>query len=223
MGWLDKFFGRKASGETGQAVPPQAPIMSSQDSYDDYSPADEARDYIRRDYLGGFYPDDQVIENARDVLLDEMDEEELDRLLPALLAEVKAEHAETQKTWPATTDCDRLDAAFATLEADGIVARQNFSCCGTCASSEIWGEMEAVRDSGGPVRGYAYYHMQDTEAAVEGDGIYLGYGATEEGEGPALKVAQDIVAGLKAHGLQTQWNGSWGQRIGVTLDWKKRR
>jgi hypothetical protein len=65
--------------------------------------------------------------------------------------------------------------------------------------------------------------MQDTERAAEGDGLYLNYGACEDGEEAALAVANDIVTQLTAHGLRTEWNGSWNQRIAVSLDWKRRR
>ncbi len=223
MGWLDKFFGR-GKAETSHAgnSAPALPVASNE-AGDAYSPQDEFRDYIRRDYWAGFRGDDEIVDNAKDIMSDEMDLAELDRIAPALLAEVKAAHAEEQKSWPDKTDCDRLDEAFAALEASGIVARQNFTCCGTCGATEIWDEMAEVRDRGGAVRGYAFYHMQDTESAVEGGGLYLGYGATEEGEEPALTIARNIVTGLEAHGLQTHWDGTWGQRIGVSLDWKKRR
>lgn len=79
-----------------------------------------------------------------------------------------------------------------------------------------------MKQAGGPARGYAFYHTQDTEAAADGSGLYLNYGACEEGEAPALEVASAIVAELERHGLATRWNGSWDQRIGVTLDWKRR-
>jgi hypothetical protein len=64
--------------------------------------------------------------------------------------------------------------------------------------------------------------MQDTESAAEGYGLYLNYGAVEEGEKAALRVANEIIDALQRHGLQTEWDGSWSKRIGVTLDWKRR-
>ena len=234
MSWLDKFFGRNKTrisdtSHTQPALSPSTPTPAAfHNDPDDYGPLESVSDYIRRDYWSGFYSDEEILENARDVMLDEMeeasmDEREMDTLLLASLTEVKATHAEMQKSWPAKTDCDRLDEAFAALEASGIVARQNFTCCGSCGSAEIGGEMETVRDEGGDVRGYAFYHAQDTESAVDGYGLYLGYGATEEDEVAALKIARNIVAELETHGLQTHWDGTWNQRIGVTLDWKKRR
>ena len=37
----------------------------------------------------------------------------------------------------------RVDEALAALEAEGVISRQNFSCCGSCGSSEIWDEIAA--------------------------------------------------------------------------------
>src|SRR5262245_19501720 len=51
--------------------------------------------------------------------------------------ELKARLAE-QATWPAQTDCDKLDAAFAELDQVGIVARQDYSGCETLGIRAIW-------------------------------------------------------------------------------------
>jgi Domain of unknown function (DUF6891) len=72
------------------------------------------------------------------------------------------------------------------------------------------------------VRGYTFYHMQGTEAAVEGCGLYLYYGAVEKGEGPALRVATEIVDALRQQGLNTAWDGTWSNAIQVQMDWKRR-
>ncbi len=181
------------------------------------------RERIRADVAGGFDDEDVILTNIADYFGDEIDPVLVRREAPRLLRETLAQHAAAEAAWPEVTDCDRLDAAFAALEADGVIARQNFSCCGTCGSGEIWDEIQTARDAGLPARGYAFYHVQDTESAVDGHGVYLGYGACEEGEGYALAVARDIVAELESHGLKTDWDGSWSTRIGVALDWKRRR
>ena len=64
--------------------------------------------------------------------------------------------------------------------------------------------------------------MQGTESAVEGCGLYLCYGAVEEGEGPALRVANEIVDALQRQGLNTEWDGASSNAIKVQLDWKRR-
>jgi hypothetical protein len=181
--------------------------------------------HLRRDIATGFYDLGQIRETAVDVYGD--DEQytpsEVEREVRRMLSTLISEHEAAQKTWPARTDCDRLDAAFVALENDGVVARQNFSCCGSCGSSEIWDEVQVVRNAGGPTRGYVFYHQQDTESAIEGDGLYLNYGSCNDGEKEALGVAAMIVAQLEAHGLITKWNGTWNQRIGIEIDWKRRR
>ena len=94
--------------------------------------------------------------------------------------------------------------------------------CTNCGSAEIWEEMEEAARTGIKVRGYAFYHMQDTDRAAEGGGIYLAYGAITEGSEHALLVAHEIVATLIRHKLKTDWDGTFENRIGVALDWKRR-
>lgn len=194
--------------------------QSQQDNVEDL--LQDIREQIRRDVAAGFYDEDEILCGAV-----ELYEGEIESSLAAAesrkwLAEELAANAAEQKSWPAVTDCDRLDAAFAALESTGVISRQNFSCCGNCGSHEIWGEIDQAKRLGAPARGYAFYHVQDTEAAVDGRGIYLNYGACDEGEAAAVSIAQDIVAELRRQGLETDWDGSWDRRIGVTLDWKRR-
>jgi len=97
-----------------------------------------------------------------------------------LAAEISALRAE-QATWPAVTDFDRLESAFQILESSGIVCRHDFSCCGSCASGEIWDEIESERDAGRTIRGAAHYDQQNTESAVEGHGLWFSYASTVGG------------------------------------------
>lgn len=179
---------------------------------------DELREAVRTELRTGFTPAGEVVDAAMEYL------EAEERLRPAVEHLLRVESAALraeQAAWPATTDCDRLDAAFRDLEQRGIVARQNFSCCQTCGSAEIWGEMEEADERGPDVRGYAYYHLQDTQGAAEDGGLYLAYGAVEE-DGIAA-IAHEVVAVLRAHGLAVEWDGSTARRIHVPMDWKRRR
>ncbi|MFT5775307.1 DUF6891 domain-containing protein, partial [Hyphomonas sp.] len=71
-----------------------------------------------------------------------------------------------QENWPVLTDYDRLELAMDTLEDNGIVARQNFTCCGNCGAAEIGVEIEDYEAMGHLARGYVFFHQQDTESAV---------------------------------------------------------
>ncbi|HUD94656.1 DUF6891 domain-containing protein [Sphingobium sp.] len=188
-----------------------------------YDPVEALRVQVRRDVVGGFYDEDAILTNAHDVFEEELPMPVLRREASASLRVAMAEHRAAEQGWTHATDCDRLDAAFVALEAEGVIARQNFTCCGTCGASEIWDEIEAAQKAGEPADGYAFFHMQDTESAIEGHGLCLNYGACEEGDEAAIAIGQRIVDQLEAHGLAVDWDGSLGQRIGIALDWKKRR
>lgn len=183
----------------------------------------DLREQVERDVAIGFDTPERIVESAVATYEDVADPAFLDAQARLFLAEALAAHAQAQSAWPAETDCDRLDAAFAALERDGVVARQHFTCCGTCGLAEIDRELAAAGTKTGPVRGYTFYHWQDTEAAVDGYGLCLYYGACVEGEAPALAIGREIVAALEGHGLKPEWDGSWDRRIELPLDWKRRR
>jgi hypothetical protein len=171
----------------------------------------EMKRRIAEDVAAGFYDAGEIAESAVEMISyddETADKESLRAEAGRLTAEAIGKQLKDQENWPELTDCDRLDAAFAELEENGVVGRQNFSCCGTCGQAEIWDEIEAVEKTGKSVRGYTFYHTQDTEAAVEGYGLCFNYGAVEEGEHAALMIA---------------WDGSWDKRIQLKLDWKRRR
>lgn len=216
-GFWGRLFGRAPESEPA-AIPSSGSAPEA-----DADPRAELREKLRRDVAAGFDDEDVILTNIADYFEDEIDPALVRREAPGLLREVLAEHARAAAGWPAVTDCDRLDAAFAALEADGIIARQNFTCCTTCGTTEIWDEVQEASDAGLPARGYTFYHFQDTDAAVEGHGVFLAYGACEKGDTAALNVAQEIVAALEAQGLSPTWSGSWSERIALPLDWKRRR
>lgn len=214
-GFLSRLFGAKPT--TSNASPQS-------------DPPTEAREQglvdlfwrMQSDVASGYYCPEEIITNACDYVEDELSREEAEHEARGRLPQLIAAQVENARNWPHLTDCDRLDEAFAALEDAGIVSRQNFTCCGTCGAAEIGDQMAAAEKAGTIVRGYAFFHMQDTDSAVEGDGLYLNYGAVQSGEEAAISVASEVISQLEAHGLATQWSGSWDQRIYVDIDWKRR-
>ena len=68
-----------------------------------------------------------------------------------------------------------------------------------------------------------FFHDQDVEGIV-GDGeMYMSYGSSSKGDAAAVAIGHEIVAALKKAGITTEWDGRIERRIGVKLDWKKRR
>jgi hypothetical protein len=182
----------------------------------------EMQGYIARKVASGFDSPSDVINSAVEVFCDDAELNILRSIAERLTREAVAVHFHNQASWPETTDCDRLDDAMTELTRGGIICRQNFSCCGNCGVAEISDELEAEREAGLDVRGYAFYHMQDTEAATEGCGVHLNYGSVVQGEDAALRIGQEIVAALQRHGLHSRWDGKWDTRIRIDLEWKRR-
>lgn len=215
MSLLDRFkrvFSAAKADSTVQATPDQREEILT-----------ILREHISRDVRGGFLDEEEIIEGCVDCFADEYDEASLRKHVPVLTRELLVAHRKEQANWPATTDCDRLDRTLEELEKSGIVCRQDFSCCGTCGSAEIWAEIEQADAAGSKSRGYLFYHAQDTESAVENGSLYFNYGSTEEGPEPSLAIANEIQNALQRNGFPVQWNGKLEQRIGIQLDWKKRR
>ena len=144
----------------------------------------------------------------------------LRRVAERMTRDALDEHYRQQETWAYPTDCDRLDEAFEEMNRAGIVARQNYGCCRTCATAEI--HLEIAQMPG--AAGYAFYHEQDTECALDTGTLYLSFGPVDETEAHTLAIGRRIVQILRLVGLETDWNGDLRRRIGIPrLDWKRRR
>lgn len=145
---------------------------------------------------------------------------ETERSLLVAIAAVAIDQAEAaaeqeQADWPETVDNDRLDAVFAELNANGIIAHQDFACCTSCATGHLHDEMGSRAADDLMVRGFAYYHAQDTDHAIEGEGLWIGYGALSCDIESELDVPNTIIRVLRKHGFAPEWDGSFDTRIFV--------
>lgn len=148
--------------------------------------------------------------------------------VPALVRQLWDARTSEQRDWTQATDADRLAAAFAALESDGIVARMNFTCCQTCGFAQIGDEVPAGRS----MRGFVYFHQQDAEGLAEEPALLLlafgalgAFGAGDQAayEAASLDVGHQIVAAVEAAGLAVAWDGTTARRIALPdLRWRKR-
>src|SRR6187551_979395 len=165
-----------------------------------------------------------IIESAVEQFTDGLDDatsEEVAAEMPMLYRQAHAHFEREKAGWPPVTDCDRLDAAFDELNELGILARHHWWCCQNCGHAAMPDERDATQARGAPARGYAFYHVQDTEAAVDGAGVFLAYGSFEKAT-PEVQVASEVVQTLTRHGLEPRWDGSVKARIRVPLSWQRR-
>lgn len=185
---------------------------------------DEVHAFVRQEIAGGYSPIEEIPLTTAEYFQGTCDTKAAQAAAERYLPSALRAHFAEQATWPEVTDCDRLDLAFADLEAAGIVARQNFSCCTTCGQTEILDEMEAARVRGAAVRGYTFFHGQDVECAVQGGGVYLAYGTGDDDDDDGiLRVGEEIRKALEGRSLPVEWDGTADRKIGVPLKWQRRR
>jgi Domain of unknown function (DUF6891) len=111
------------------------------------------------------------------------------------------------RKWPPSADVRRLDAAFADLEANRILAIHNGPCCDTCLGGYLWGEaVPAAKEAGRELQGYVFYNEQTSQSVIEGGELFLVCGPIPEPTGREFRPAAKRVTGqvkrqLIAHGL----------------------
>jgi hypothetical protein len=163
----------------------------------------------------GFYDRQAVID-----LVDLNVEAGMDR--DAIVAAARNEFrrkAVVEAGWPETTDPDRLNEAFAALNSQGICALQN------AGWDQSDGYQDVLRTSAaraGEYRGYCFFHSQDLERAVAGQGLFLVFGLIETGKGE-VEIGRTIRRALVNRGLTVDWDEKPETRILLpNLDWKRR-
>ncbi|MFE9805755.1 DUF6891 domain-containing protein [Streptomyces sp. NPDC005548] len=194
----------------GHDAPQEVPELPA-DVLDEIEP--RIRELLRCGYAGRA----RLTEDAEEYLVDgdhrpvsrAQARELVDRLWTERLAE--------QALWEGVTDPERLTEVFEALDAGGITAREDFTCCRTCGTAEIGAE------GGEGARGFVYFHSQCTEGAAAGHGLTLLYGGFDGSAATTASVGREVVAALDAAGLSAQWDGSPDSAVHVTgLTWHKR-
>ena len=167
-------------------------------------------------------------------LLDELEDRVGDLLEEpaprAFVEEVRAfaqerldEQRVAEATWTEPTVNDRLTEAFADLEDRGVVALENAGY----TMSDGWSDCNHAAAGIPDARGATFFHGQDVERGVRGEGLLLAFGAYVEGEeheAASVAIGREIVEVLAAHGVPTEWSGSVKERIRILpFEWRRRQ
>jgi hypothetical protein len=185
----------------------------------------DQKDFISTLARAGYYAVDQIVEIASETYADEADA--LPKAEVAALAQRPvAERREEIRRRGGPIAYDKFRAALHTLEQSGVLVRENYWCCRNCGEKAIDVELNAAADAGEDVRGYVFFHEQDTERIATGAPLYLRYGGVccEPGDdGPELTraIAVEIVESLRANGFRPEWSGSPDETITLPVDWDK--
>lgn len=172
---------------------------------------------IKKWAWSGFYSADQIESMIDDVLDDDCN---ADMLRDCIAQEIERKLA-AEAGWPAITDCDRLDQAFRELDAQGICALGNAGYTMSDGHSDV---SEVVASAPlGRYTAYCFYHGQDVERAVEGDGVMIAFGALNGDAAASLAAGEAVCGCLRRQGFDVVWNGSPEMRIGLPrFSWQRR-
>ncbi len=169
-----------------------------------------ALDSILKWVWSGYYAESEI----REEMLDDILEDECDApILRAAVASQWQAKQQAEHSWPAQTDCDRLDAVFEQLHDVGICALANAGYTMSDGHTEV---TEAVAEAPeGQYQGYCFYHGQDVECAVEGGGLFIAFGDLQGGADADLAVGRQVAAALVDAGFVLEWDGISKMRIAV--------
>ncbi len=172
-------------------------------------------DAIKIHVWSGFYDLTDVERMISDILEEGADE----KMLRAQAVLEFAKKEEEEKTWPDVTDVQLLDGVFDALGSLGILCLHNAGYTMSDGHGDAREALSEYRD--GRFYGYCFYHAQDLERAILGQGLMLAYDHVD-GDVPAkLKVAQVLKQELEKAGFGVTWDGTTNQRVGIrTFDWK---
>jgi hypothetical protein len=177
--------------------------------------------WVRTLVWSGEYDEEEVALQIKDQL-GETDEVDEAWLRTVVRSEVESKQ-KAEETWPKVTDFDRLDRAFTILEAQGIIALHR---AGFTQSDGLEEVEDAYDEAGGKHSGYAghcFYTEQDQEGALDGDGLYIGFGHLSGNDAKGVKVGQLLRAALEREGFDVEWDGTIKNRLFVKgFRWQRR-
>lgn len=171
-----------------------------------------------------------TVAEIAEVMEEIVDESKHDRpasneIIHAIQVSMEARRRELDVTIPSSYE--RLRQAFDVLEERGLLTRENYWCCQTCAFAAITDEIGEELDDGSDVRGFVFFHSQDTDRAVEEGYLLLSYGGIgrepgREGPAPSKEIGEEIVELLRSAEFAPEWSGSPNDPIEVPITWDKR-
>ena len=145
-----------------------------------------------------------------------------DWLRDVFAAEVAAKRA-AEQTWPAVTDWDRLDRAFRALERQGVIALHMAGFTQSDGLEEVEDDYEEAGGKKSNYTGHCFYTEQDQKNALDGSGMYIGFGHQSGDDAKGIAVGHLLRAALVVEGLNVEWNGTIKSRLFVKgFRWQRR-
>lgn len=160
-------------------------------------------------------------EDIQDLISDLLENGADERMLRDSVDIEFKEKYKAEQSWPDITDFDKLDPTFQTLSNDGILCLHNAGY--TMSDGHEDADTVLSKHANGQFFGYCFYHGQDVERAVIGEGLTLAYDHIAGDVPDKIKVATKIQQELEQAGFVLEWDGTVEKRIRLTnFDWKHR-
>jgi hypothetical protein len=219
--------------------------MTNDNQWDDTS-RQNARESITRYIQGSLrlakLQHEEIITNAFEIyVMDECPESEqavFQNFARTELARLDHELGIEKVTWPAITDCDRLDAVQQSLLENNIVFWQASPCCDSCTMGEFEDRIKLLENHcpgiDDRIRGYAFFIDQNLPEYLSKSStmaVYLAYGWISFDRNPvdevtynnkAIEIAHEVCDALNVEGFVTNWNGELSNKIMLRLNWQRR-
>jgi hypothetical protein len=172
---------------------------------------------IRTWVWSGFHAEAEMEEMIEDVIDEDCDVD----FLQSLVKPEFRRKLDAQATWPEITACDRLDKVFYHLHEDGICALANAGYTMSDGHTDVTEVVAGAPE--GHYHGYCFYHGQDVERAVQGQGLSIAFGDLEGDPERDVQVGHHVRNALQQAGFVVEWDGTRKKRIDLpSFDWKRR-
>jgi hypothetical protein len=178
---------------------------------------EHVREFVRSGVRAGLLAEQALYDEVLLAITTELPDRrgEAATLARTWIAEFREELARDQATWPEQTDYDRLQQAFADLEAVGVVVLQGID--------DHWSAkalLDARAAAGDPPRGVAWFTPPDVWHAIDEGMLELNlwHGDTANAA-PGDALLDEVVAVLSRHGLPAHFDEG---RIEVSASWHRR-
>ncbi len=181
-------------------------------------------DSIYTQVRSGFYSLEDIQNNIIEEIEDNGFEDEIseDWAYKQINA-VNEELLKESESWGENTQTNRLIAAFDELAESKIIALHYTGYTMDDGEYEVVEVERTLNDNNEKSEGYCFYHGQDLEHAVRGEGLNISFQKiNNESDAVSKEIAKKIVAVLEKHDLKVDWNGKASSKILLT-DFKWQR
>ncbi len=181
-------------------------------------------DSIYTQVHSGFYSLEEIQNNIIEEIEDNGFEDEIsEEWAQEQINYVNNRLLEESKSWESITHTQRLIEAFDELAESKIIALHYPGYTTDEGEYEATEVERALIDNDEKSEGYCFYHGQDLERAVRGEGLYISFQKiNNESDVVSKEVAKKIIAILEKHGLKVEWNGKATSRIFIPdFKWQK--